>query len=166
MLFNSFWRILHTTLFLFTMRPLLATNTTRVPSPDCDFDDSTLCYWKNDHISNAHIWIVRSGNTSSLLMGPRSDVSGYGMYATFPRFGYTARLVRPKMQGPKCLTVMYHMYYNLMGSLIIYLKTNHSETVQWIKAGYLDHPDQWLRAAIFVNSSVEYQVTCLSFFQD
>ena len=77
--------------------------------------------------------------------------------------GDRARLISPKMQGPKCLSVWYHMYGSSMGSLIIYLKTNDSEMIQWIKSG--NHPDQWLQAAVFVNSSVEYQVTYSSFPQ-
>ena len=43
-----------------------------------------------------------------------------------------------------------------MGSLIIYMKTNSIDTVQWIKSG--NHPDHWFEAAVFLNSSVEYQV--------
>lgn len=83
------------------------------------------------------------------------------MYAYINAFGRKhgdrARLVSPKMQGSKCLSIMYHMYGSSMGSLIIYLKTNDNETVEWIKAG--NHPDQWKKAAVFVNSSAEYQVT-------
>lgn len=46
-----------------------------------------------------------------------------------------------------------------MGSLIVYMTTNSSETVEWIKSG--NHPDQWFEAAVFLNSSVEYQVNDL-----
>ena len=47
-----------------------------------------------------------------------------------------------------------------MGSLIIYMKTNSSETVEWIKSG--KHPNQWLEAVIFLNSSAHYQVIHLT----
>ena len=43
-----------------------------------------------------------------------------------------------------------------MGSLVIYMKTNSSETVEWIKSG--KHPNRWLEAVIFLNSSALYQV--------
>ena len=43
-----------------------------------------------------------------------------------------------------------------MGSLVIYMKTNGSETVEWIKTG--NHPNQWFEAVIFLNSSTHYQV--------
>ena len=47
-----------------------------------------------------------------------------------------------------------------MGSLVIYMKTNGSETVEWIKSG--THPNQWLEAVIFLNSSALYQVFYLT----
>ena len=47
-----------------------------------------------------------------------------------------------------------------MGSLVIYMKTNGSETVEWIKSG--THPNQWLKADIFLNSSAHYQVIHLT----
>ena len=47
-----------------------------------------------------------------------------------------------------------------MGSLVIYMKTNSSETVEWIKSG--KHPNQWLEAVIFLNSSAHYQVIHLT----
>lgn len=57
------------------------------------------------------------------------------------------------------MSIMYHMYGGFMGSLIVYMTTNSSETVEWIKSG--NHPDQWFEAAVFLNSSVEYQVNDL-----
>ena len=94
-------------------------------------------------------------------------MEGHGRYAYVEASGRNhgdrARLISPKMQGPKSLSVRYRMYGSSMGSLIIYLKTNDSEMIQWIKSG--NHPDQWLQAAVFVNSSVEYQVTYSSFPQ-
>ena len=47
-----------------------------------------------------------------------------------------------------------------MGSLVIYMKTNSSETVEWIKSG--KHPNRWLEAVIFLNSSALYQVIHLT----
>nr|XP_058957520.1 MAM domain-containing protein 2-like [Pocillopora verrucosa] len=159
--FYSYKRITCATLFLLTLRPFWASNSTSVLSPDCDFDNSTLCNWENDKTGIVQInWIVRSGATPSQWTGPQSDVSGHGRYAYVEASGRNhgdrARLISPKMQGPKCLSVWYHMYGSSMGSLIIYLKTNDSEMIQWIKSG--NHPDQWLQAAVFVNSSVEYQI--------
>ena len=55
------------------------------------------------------------------------------------------------------MSIMYHMYGSSMGSLIIYVKMNGSETVEWIKSG--NHPDQWFEAAVFFNSSAEYKVS-------
>jgi len=87
---------------------------------------------------------------------------GDGKYAylkaSFPRqHGDIVRLISPKMQGAKCMSIMYHMYGSSMGSLIIYMKMNGSETVEWIKSG--NHPDQWFEAAVFFNSSAEYKVS-------
>ena len=81
------------------------------------------------------------------------------MEASGRKHGDRARLLSPKLQGPKCMSIMYHMYGSSMGSLIIYQKTNNNETVEWIKAG--NHPDQWMKAAVFINSSAEYQVKYL-----
>jgi len=54
------------------------------------------------------------------------------------------------------MSIMYHMYGSSMGSLIIYMKMNGSESVEWIKSG--NHPDKWLEGAVFFNSSAEYEV--------
>ena len=85
---------------------------------------------------------------------------GNGMYAymeaTGRQHGDKVRIISPTIQGPKCFSMMYHMYGTHMGSLIIYMKTNSSETVEWIKTG--SHPGQWLEAKVFFNSSVDYQV--------
>ena len=90
---------------------------------------------------------------------------GNGKYAyleaSFPRQrGDNVRLLSPKMQGAKCMSFMYHMYGSSMGSLIIYMKTNSNETVEWIKTG--NHPNQWLEAVIFLNSSAPFQVINLT----
>ena len=66
------------------------------------------------------------------------------------------RLLSPKVQGKQCLSFMYHMYGGTMGSVVIYMKTKNSETVQWITSG--SHPDHWFEAMTFLNSSFEYQV--------
>ena len=90
---------------------------------------------------------------------------GNGKYAyleaSFPRqHGDSVRLLSPVMQGAKCMSFMYHMYGSSMGSLVIYMKTNSSETVEWIKSG--KHPNRWLEAVIFLNSSAHYQVIHLT----
>ena len=66
----------------------------------------------------------------------------------------------PMMQGAKCMSFMYHMYGSSMGSLVIYMKTNRSEKVEWIKSG--NHPNRWLEAVMFLNSSAHYQVIHLT----
>ena len=90
---------------------------------------------------------------------------GNGKYAyleaSFPRqHGDSVRLLSPVMQGAKCMSFMYHMYGSSMGSLIIYMKTNSNETVEWVKTG--NHPNQWLEAVIFLNSSAPFQVIHLT----
>ena len=47
-----------------------------------------------------------------------------------------------------------------MGGLIVYMKIDSRDTVQWIKSG--SQPDHWLEAVVFLNSSVEYQVMFIS----
>ena len=86
---------------------------------------------------------------------------GIGKYAyldaSFPRqHGDNVRLLSPMMQGGKCMSFMYHMHGTFMGSLVIYMKTNGTERVEWIKTG--NHPNQWFEAVIFLNSSTHYQV--------
>lgn len=66
------------------------------------------------------------------------------------------RLLSPEVLGKQCLSFMYHMYGDTMGSVVIYMKTKTSETVQWIKSG--SHPDHWFEVMTFFNSSFEYQV--------
>ncbi|PFX21360.1 G-protein coupled receptor GRL101 [Stylophora pistillata] len=106
--YNYYWRITYAALLLLTLRPLLATNKTRVLSPDCDFDNSTLCDWENDKTGMAQInWIVQSGSTPSQSTGPQSDASANGMYAYMEASGRNhgdkARLVSPKMQVTQSL---------------------------------------------------------------
>lgn len=44
---------------------------------DCDFDNSSFCGWRNDHIGRAkHSWTLRSGRTPSDTTGPQADASG------------------------------------------------------------------------------------------
>lgn len=121
----------------------------------------TNCWYQYDLV-----WSLVRFNSRALIRILVSTVKeniffiGNGKYAymeaTGRQHGDKARIVSPTMQGPKCLSMMYHMYGTHMGSLIIYMKTNSSETVEWIKTG--NHPDQWLEAAVFINSSVDYQV--------
>ena len=82
------------------------------------------------------------------------------MEASQRKQGDKVRLLSPKIQGENCLSIMYHMYGGSMGSLIFYLNTSNNETVEWIKSG--NHPDQWFEAAVFFNTSVEYQVIFFS----
>ncbi|KAK2568097.1 MAM and LDL-receptor class A domain-containing protein 2 [Acropora cervicornis] len=96
------------------------------------------------------------------MTGPQtSDASGNKngkfayMEASQRKQGDNVRLLSPKIQGENCLSLMYHMYGGSLGSLIIYLNTSSNETVEWIKSG--NHPDQWFEAAVFFNTSVEYQ---------
>ncbi|XP_067040958.1 uncharacterized protein [Acropora muricata] len=131
---------------------------------DCDFENNTFCEWENDNIGRAAFkWIIWSGKAPSDMTGPQtSDASGNKngkfayMEASQRKQGDNVRLLSRKIQGENCLSLMYHMYGGSMGSLIIYLNTSSIETVEWIKSG--NHPDQWFEAAVFFNTSVEYQI--------
>ena len=91
-----------------------------------------------------------------VLISPGNGKYAY-LEASFPRrHGDNARLLSPIMQGAKCMSFMYHMYGRFMGSLVIYMKTNSNETVEWIKTG--NHPNRWLEAVMFLNSSAHYRV--------
>ena len=89
------------------------------------------------------------------VLGNKNGKFAY-MEASQRKQGDNVRLLSPKIQGENCLSLMYHMYGGSLGSLIIYLNTSSNETVEWIKSG--NHPDQWFEAAVFFNTSVEYQV--------
>ena len=93
------------------------------------------------------------------VLGNNSGKFAY-MEASQSKQRDNVRLLSPKIQGENCLSLMYHMYGGSMGSLIIYLHTGSSETVEWIKSG--NHPDQWFQASVFFNTSVEYQVIFFS----
>ncbi|XP_074619397.1 uncharacterized protein LOC141878381 [Acropora palmata] len=131
---------------------------------DCDFENNTFCEWENDNIGRAAFkWIIWSGRAPSDMTGPQtSDASGNKngkfayMKASQRKQGDNVRLLSPKIQGENCLSLIYHMYGGSLGSLIIYLNTSSNETVEWIKSG--NHPDQWFEAAVFFNTSVEYQI--------
>ena len=106
--------------------------------------------------------VIESVNSVNISV-PKSLGNGKYAYleASRPRqHGDNVRLLSPITQGPKCMSFMYHMYGSSMGSLVIYMKTNSSETVEWIKTG--NHPNQWLEAVIFLNSSAHYQVIHLT----
>ncbi len=109
-------------------------------------------------ISKTNILKARSELQTFLLCFIGNGRGKYAyMEASGRQHGDNVRIISPTMQGPKCMSMMYHMYGSTMGSLIIYMRTNSNETVQWIKSG--NHPDRWLKAAVFMNSSVDYQVT-------
>ena len=93
------------------------------------------------------------------VLGNKNGKFAY-MEASQRKQGDNVRLLSRKIQGENCLSLMYHMYGGSMSSLIIYLNTSSNETVEWIKSG--NHPDQWFEAAVFFNTSVEYQVIFFS----
>ena len=98
-------------------------------------------------------------NIFCFVIGNKNGKFAY-MEASQRKQGDNVRLLSPRIQGENCLSLMYHMYGGSMGSLIIYLNTSSNETVEWIKSG--NHPDQWFEAAVFFNTSVEYQVIFFS----
>ena len=125
-------------------------------SLSCD----SLVFYK----SNLRQWICKNRKRQLseyfVSISPGNGTYAY-LEASFPRqHGDNVRLLSPIMQGAKCMSFMYHMYGSSMGSLVIYMKTNSSETVEWIKTGH--HPNQWLEAVIFLNSSALYQVIHLT----
>ena len=82
------------------------------------------------------------------------------MEASPLRQGQTVRLLSPQIKGENCLSFKYHMFGGTMGGLIVYMKIDSLDTVQWIKSG--SQPDHWFEAVVFLNSSVEYQVMFIS----
>ncbi|XP_074619878.1 uncharacterized protein LOC141878749 isoform X1 [Acropora palmata] len=150
--------------FLIVLFGNILANDNPVSFLDCDFENNTFCEWENDNIGRAAFkWIIWSGRAPSDMTGPQtSDASGNKngkfayMEASQRKQGDNVRLLSPKIQGENCLSLMYHMYGGSLGSLIIYLNTSSNETVEWIKSG--NHPDQWFEAAVFFNTSVEYQI--------
>ncbi|XP_067041831.1 uncharacterized protein [Acropora muricata] len=150
--------------FLIVLFGYILANDNPVSFLDCDFENNTFCEWENDNIGRAAFkWIIWSGKAPSDMTGPQTtDASGNKngkfayMDASQRKQGDNVRLLSPKIQGENCLSLMYHMYGGSMGSLIIYLNTSSNETVEWIKSG--NHPDQWFEAAVFFNSSFEYQI--------
>ncbi|XP_058841275.1 astacin-like metalloendopeptidase [Acipenser ruthenus] len=163
-------------------KPVLSTTTskTAVLSPaglqklrrtlesfSCDFE-SGLCGWtlSGDTLN----WTLHSGSVLSVGTGPSHDftlghcnASREGNYlyleATYPN--KTAVLISPMLRGPQCLSFMYHMYGQNMGSIAVYKRLNNStepEELLWSEKG--NKGTLWLYGSVNITAqdSTRYQL--------
>ena len=71
--------------------------------------------------------------------------------------GDTARLESPWMRGPQCMTFYYHMYGSTMSRLVIYIKSQATNKLIWLRSQ--DQGDHWIQAQISINETSSYQVS-------
>ena len=91
---------------------------------------------------------------------------GYGYYLYIEtssprRKGQVARLISPRMQGPQCMTLWYHMYGVNMGHLAIYTNRNGTLRLLWLKGGEQGY--YWHKAFINIQETGEYKVRVCRF---
>ncbi|XP_031559294.1 MAM and LDL-receptor class A domain-containing protein 2-like [Actinia tenebrosa] len=128
---------------------------------DCDFEGSK-CHWRNAKGEDDFNWTRKRGRTASIITGPNRDhTTGYGVYlyieTSSPRYkGQVARLISPRMRGPQCMTLWYHMHGPDIGHLAIYANNNGSLRLLWLKGGEQGH--YWHEALIDILETGEYKV--------
>ena len=66
--------------------------------------------------------------------------------------GSTAKLLSPRMVGPRCMTFYYHMYGEHMGSISLYLRLDGEVDCKvWEKKK--DQGNEWKRATLQLDYS-------------
>ncbi|XP_067863191.1 MAM and LDL-receptor class A domain-containing protein 1 [Heptranchias perlo] len=136
----------------------------------CNFENG-LCNWQQAK-ENDFDWTRNKGQTSTLNTGPSKDhtlgtAEGYYLYieASDQQFGNTAVLLSPILDATvnhTNKTCLFRFHYHMFGKQIFRLavhKRTHRNTKGeqlWVKYG--DHGDIWLREALFINSSLPFQI--------
>ncbi|KAJ7384938.1 Meprin A subunit beta [Desmophyllum pertusum] len=109
------------------------------PGPDensvvyCSFDSGSLCEFYQG-TGDDFDWTIHQGQTASGGTGPNADMSGTGWYiyaeTSRPRVqGNRAVLMSPRLTGPYCLRMHYHMLGTSMGSLKVHKRSGSSSSV-------------------------------------
>ncbi|XP_031561610.1 uncharacterized protein LOC116297509 isoform X2 [Actinia tenebrosa] len=154
----EFQQILMILDILSTMINIISTQTTDY---GCNFD-SSFCNW-TQNTSNPLQWTRLRYKTPSLNTGPSADASGSGSYiyieASSPRkYGDTARLISPVIEGPHCMSFMYYMFGSTMGSVVVYVNNNRTSDAipVWIKSR--NQYDKWRQANVYIDDENSYQI--------
>ena len=75
--------------------------------------------------------------------------------------GDRARLLSPFLpSSPLCMTFVYHMFGETMGTIAIYVITSTTEKFTWIKTG--NRGNAWFKANVMLNETNEYKVRDLT----
>ncbi|XP_075987130.1 uncharacterized protein LOC142983863 [Anticarsia gemmatalis] len=125
--------------------------TTFQPKTSCDFEDTSLCGWKQDELHDFDWKRLNKKTPSSILnTGPSydhtlgKDGNGYYMYieSTSQLTNDTARLVSPvfdqKLAVNGCFAFYYHMYGVAMGGLRVYQKPDSLMLYQLLQSSSTD----------------------------
>ncbi|KAL9975855.1 hypothetical protein ACROYT_G013067, partial [Oculina patagonica] len=137
-----------------------------VPGPDensvvyCSFDTGSLCEFYQG-TGDDFDWTVHQGPTSSGGTGPRTDMSGKGLYVyaetSRPRVqGDRAVLMSPRLTGPYCLRFHFHMLGTSMGSLKAHKNTASSRTEVFSING--NQGDRWYMAQTSLTGPEQFQI--------
>ncbi|XP_041124876.1 zinc metalloproteinase nas-5-like [Polyodon spathula] len=133
----------------------------------CDFERG-LCGWTLS--GDAFNWTIHSGPVLTVGTGPSHDftlghcnASREGNYlyldASYPN--KTAVLISPMLHGPQCLSFMYHMYGQNMGSIAVYKRLDNStepDELLWSEKG--NKGLLWLYSSVQITAldSARYQL--------
>nr|XP_058973356.1 MAM and LDL-receptor class A domain-containing protein 1-like isoform X1 [Pocillopora verrucosa] len=142
-----------------TQPPTTIKTTPLVTQEYCNFDSGSLCDL-TQATGDQFDWTLHKGPTSTGGTGPGTDMSGKGYYvyietSTPRRKGDRAVLLSPRLKGPYCLRMHYHMLGVNIGSLRVYKNSASGNSVVFSVDG--NRGDQWY--------SVEYSLTGPEQFQ-
>ena len=141
-------------------------------TPQCDFEQSTICGFTNNQAEQYH-WQWHQGGTASLGTGPSADHTfgtrnGHYVYmeSSAPmQPNNTAHLISPTYTGmpgsPLCMKFYYHMYGANVGTLNVYL-TSGGSTVQGANPVWTRNYNQgnfWNLGQVSLYTQSQYKVS-------
>nr|XP_058972703.1 MAM and LDL-receptor class A domain-containing protein 1-like [Pocillopora verrucosa] len=136
------------------------------PGPDensveyCNFDSGSLCDF-TQATGDQFDWTLHKGPTRTGGTGPGTDMSGKGYYvyietSTPRRKGDRAVLLSPRLKGPYCLRMHYHMLGVNIGSLRVYKNSTSGNSVVFSVDG--NKGDQWYSAEYSLTGPEQFQL--------
>lgn len=136
------------------------------PGPDensveyCNFDSGSLCDF-TQATGDQFDWTLHKGSTRSGGTGPSTDMSGKGYYVYIEtsnprREGDRAVLLSPRLTGPYCLRMHFHMLGANIGSLRVYKNSASGNSVVFSVDG--NKGDQWYSAEYSLTGPEQFQL--------
>ncbi|KAK3607323.1 hypothetical protein CHS0354_018808 [Potamilus streckersoni] len=125
----------------------------------CTFQDSGICGYRQENVTDAFDWEWHKGPTPSSSTGPDGDHTcqnnrGHYMYieASGKSKGQNALLYSPRYRGltNQCIEFYYHMYGRHVGTLTVYKLASGSTDLESVWRVYGNQGNVWILARMSV----------------